>query len=151
MSRKSLDSKKIGKKKKLPSSPKDGKSKTAGMQPTRSKERTALFYGITAGIPLVFFLLLEIGLRWGNYMGDLALFSDPGIGNNEYFLPNPNFAARYFFYTKTVPSPSIDVFKQEKTSDTYRVFAMGGSSAALMAPILGWSKTYCKIVCLISR
>lgn len=144
MSRKSLDSKKIGKKKKLPSSPKDGKSKTAGMQPTRSKERTALFYGITAGIPLVFFLLLEIGLRWGNYMGDLALFSNPGIGNNEYFIPNPNFAARYFFYTKTVPSPSIDVFKQEKTPDTYRVFAMGGSSAAGYP--YGFNGTYSRVV-----
>ena len=114
------------------------------MQTTRSKERTALFYGITAAIPLIFFLLLETGLRWGNYMGDLALFSDPGIGNNEYYLPNPNFAARYFFYTKTVPSPSIDVFKQEKTSDTYRVFAMGGSSAAGYP--YGFNGTYSRVV-----
>ena len=144
MSRKSLDSKKIGKKKKLPSSPKDGKSKAAGMQPTRSIERTALFYGVTVAIPLVFFLFLEIGLRWGNYMGDLRLFSDPGIGNNEYFLPNPNFASRYFFYTKTIPNPSIDVFKQEKTPDTYRVFAMGGSSTAGYP--YGFNGTYSRVV-----
>ena len=144
MSRKSLDSKKIGKKKKLTSSPKGEKSEAAERKATRSKERTALFYGITAAIPLVFFLLLETGLRWGNYMGDLALFSDPGIGNNEYYLPNPNFAARYFFYTKTVPSPSIDVFKQEKTSDTYRVFAMGGSSAAGYP--YGFNGTYSRVV-----
>ncbi len=114
------------------------------MQPIRSKEHIALFYGITAAIPLVFFLLLETGLRWGNYMGDLALFSDPGIGNNEYYLPNPNFAARYFFYTKTVPSPSIDVFKQEKTPDTYRVFAMGGSSVAGYP--YGFNGTYSRVV-----
>ena len=144
MSRKSLDSTKIGKKKKLTSSPKGEKSEAAERKATRSKERTALFYGITAAIPLVFFLLLETGLRWGNYMGDLALFSDPGIGNNEYYLPNPNFAARYFFYTKTVPSPSIDVFKQEKTSDTYRVFAMGGSSAAGYP--YGFNGTYSRVV-----
>ena len=144
MSRKSLDSTKIGKKKKLTSSPKGEKSEAAERKATRSKERTALFYGITAAIPLVFFLLLETGLRWGNYMGDLALFSDPGIGNNEYYLPNPNFAARYFFYTKTVPNPSIDVFKQEKTPDTYRVFAMGGSSAAGYP--YGFNGTYSRVV-----
>ena len=114
------------------------------MQPTRSIERTALFYGVTVAIPLVFFLFLEIGLRWGNYMGDLRLFSDPGIGNNEYFLPNPNFASRYFFYTKTIPNPSIDVFKQEKTPDTYRVFAMGGSSTAGYP--YGFNGTYSRVV-----
>ena len=144
MSRKSLDSTKIGKKKKLTSSPKGEKSEAAERKATRSKERTALFYGITAAIPLSFFSLLETGLRWGNYMGDLALFSDPGIGNNEYYLPNPNFAARYFFYTKTVPNPSIDVFKQEKTPDTYRVFAMGGSSAAGYP--YGFNGTYSRVV-----
>ena len=84
MSRKSLDFTKIGKKKKLTSSPKGEKSEAAERKATRSKERTALFYGITAAIPLVFFLLLETGLRWGNYMGDLALFSDPGIMNTIY-------------------------------------------------------------------
>ena len=144
MSRKSLDSKKIGSKKKHNTLPKEQASKDSAVHSTRSNKRTILFYGITAAIPLIFFLLLEIGLRWGNYMGDLALFSDPGIGKNEYYLPNPNFAARYFFYTKTVPSPSIDVFKQEKTPDIYRVFAMGGSSAAGYP--YGFNGTYSRVV-----
>lgn len=141
MSRKSLDSKKIGSKKKHRTFPKEQASKDTAV---RSNKRTLLFYGITAAIPLIFFLLLETGLRWGNYMGDLTLFSDPGIGKNEYYLPNPNFAARYFFYTKTVPSPSIDVFKQEKTPDIYRVFAMGGSSAAGYP--YGFNGTYSRVV-----
>lgn len=144
MSRKSLDSKKIGSKKKHSTLPKEQASKDSAVHSTRSNKRTILFYGITAAMPLIFFLLLEIGLRWGNYMGDLALFSDPGIGKNEYYLPNPNFAARYFFYTKTVPSPSIDVFKQEKTPDIYRVFAMGGSSAAGYP--YGFNGTYSRVV-----
>ena len=96
----------------------------------RSKQRVRLFYAITISVPFLFFILLELGLRAGNYMGNLELFSDPGIENEAYLLPNPNFAARYFFYTKTVPSPSIDVFKQKKSSNSFRVFAMGGSSAA---------------------
>ena len=144
MSRKSLDSKKIGSKKKHSTLPKERASKDSAVRSTRSNKRTLLFYGITAAVPLIFFLLLETGLRWGNYMGDLSLFSDPGIGKNEYYLPNPNFAARYFFYTKTVPSPSIDVFKQEKTPDIYRVFAMGGSSAAGYP--YGFNGTYSRVV-----
>lgn len=143
MSRKPLDSKKIGSKKKHRSIANE-RASTSTVRSTRSNKRTILFYGITAAIPLIFFLLLETGLRWGNYMGDLALFSDPGIGKNEYYLPNPNFAARYFFYTKTVPSPSIDVFKQEKTPDIYRVFAMGGSSAAGYP--YGFNGTYSRVV-----
>lgn len=143
MSRKPLDSKKIGSKKKHRSIAKE-RASAETVRSTRSNKRTILFYGITAAIPLIFFLLLETGLRWGNYMGDLALFSDPGIGKNEYYLPNPNFAARYFFYTKTVPSPSIDVFKQEKTPDIYRVFAMGGSSAAGYP--YGFNGTYSRVV-----
>ena len=144
MSRKSLDSKKIGSKKKHSTLPKERASKDSAVRSTRSNKRTLLFYGITAAVPLIFFLLLETGLRWGNYMGDLSLFSDPGIGKNDYYLPNPNFAARYFFYTKTVPSPSIDVFKQEKTPDIYRVFAMGGSSAAGYP--YGFNGTYSRVV-----
>ena len=144
MSRKSLDTKKIGSKKKHSTFAKERASKDSAVRSTRSNKRTLLFYGITAAIPLIFFLLLESGLRWGNYMGDLSLFSDPGIGKNEYYIPNPNFAARYFFYTKTVPNPSIDVFKQEKTPDIYRVFAMGGSSAAGYP--YGFNGTYSRVV-----
>ena len=144
MSRKSLDSKKIGSKKNHRSFTKERASKASSVRSIRSNKRTLLFYGITAAIPLIFFLLLETGLRRGNYMGDLALFSDPGIGKNEYYIPNPNFAARYFFYTKTVPSPSIDVFKQVKTSNIYRVFAMGGSSAAGYP--YGFNGTYSRVV-----
>ena len=144
MSRKSLDSKKIGSSKKHRTFTKERASEASSVRSIRSNKRTLLFYGITAAIPLIFFLLLETGLRWGNYMGDLALFSDPGIGKNEYYLPNPNFAARYFFYTKTVPNPSIDVFKQIKTPEIYRVFAMGGSSAAGYP--YGFNGTFSRVV-----
>ena len=79
-----------------------------------SKQRVRLFYAITISVPFLFFILLELGLRAGNYMGNLELFSDPGIESEAYLLPNPNFAARYFFYTKTVPSPSHRRFQTGK-------------------------------------
>jgi tetratricopeptide (TPR) repeat protein len=110
----------------------------------RSQQRLRVFYAVTISVPFLFFILLELGLRAGNYMGDLELFSDPGIENEAYLLPNPNFAARYFFYTKTVPSPSIDVFKQEKSPNSFRVFAMGGSSAAGYP--YGFNGTFSRVV-----
>lgn len=65
-----------------------------------------------------------------DYKGNNALFIDPNIPTNDYLIPNPNFASRYFFYTNTIPSPSTDAFLARKPERGYRVFAMGGSSAA---------------------
>ena len=87
------------------------------------------FYAITFSIPVLFFVILEVTLRSVDYMGNTELFVDPQIPSNEYLIPNP-FASKYFFYTKTIPNPSVDVFLQEKPDNSYRVFAMGGSSAA---------------------
>lgn len=93
-------------------------------------KKKVFFYSITFSIPILFFLIMEIILRSINYLGNTELFIDPKIPANEYYMPNPNFAARYFFYTNTIPSPSIDVFLQQKPENSYRIFAMGGSSAA---------------------
>ncbi|MEX0719649.1 MAG: tetratricopeptide repeat protein [Balneolaceae bacterium] len=93
-------------------------------------KKKMLFYGITLSIPILFFVLTEVTLRSVDYLGDTVLFMDPEIPSEEYLIPNPNFAARYFFYTNTIPSPSTDVFLREKPKNSYRIFAMGGSSAA---------------------
>ena len=111
----------------------DKKKKTRKLKSSRrplSPKKKALFYGITFSIPVLFFLALELTLRSVNYKGNTGLFIDPGITLDEYLIPNPNFASRYFFYTKTVPNPASDVFLKNKPENGYRVFAMGGSSAA---------------------
>lgn len=95
-----------------------------------SFKKKLLFYAITFSIPVFFFVALEGTLRATNYMGNTNLFIDANIESDEYLVPNPNFASRYFFYTNVIPSPSIDVFLAEKPKDSYRVFAMGGSTAA---------------------
>ncbi|MFN1835876.1 tetratricopeptide repeat protein [Balneola sp. MJW-20] len=112
-------------------------------QPIPLKKKL-LFYGITFSIPFLFFILLEAGLRGLDYMGDTELFINPNIKGDEYLLPNPNFAARYFFYTKTIPNPSTDVFLAEKPENGYRVFAMGGSSAAGYP--YGFNGTFSRVV-----
>ncbi len=109
-----------------------------------SKKRKTIFYAITFSIPILFFLILEIFLRSINYLGNTDLFIDPNVPDKEFLMPNPNFAGRYFFYTKTIPNPSIDVFQKEKPENGFRVFAMGGSSAAGYP--YGFNGTYSRVV-----
>lgn len=109
-----------------------------------STRKKVLFYTITFSIPVLFFLIIELILRSVNYLGNTDLFIDPNIPSAEYLMPNPNFAARYFFYTNTIPNPSIDTFLKEKPENGYRVFAMGGSSAAGYP--YGFNGTYSRIV-----
>lgn len=107
-------------------------------------KKKAAFYVITLSIPVLFFVILEVALRGVDYMGNTELFIDPNIPSDEYLMPNPNFASRYFFYTKTIPSPSSDVFLKDKPENTYRVFAMGGSSAAGYP--YGYNGTFSRVV-----
>ena len=109
-----------------------------------STKKKVFFYAITFSIPVLFFLVVEVTLRSINYLGDTDLFVDPNIPSAEYMIPNPNFAARYFFYTNTIPNPSIDVFLKEKPENGFRVFAMGGSSAAGYP--YGFNGTYSRVV-----
>ena len=112
-------------------------------EPLPLKKRV-LFYGITFSVPILFFIVLELILRSTNYLGNTDLFVDPNIPNAEYRIPNPNFAARYFFYTNVIPTPSIDVFLAKKPKDSFRVFAMGGSTAAGYP--YGFNATYSRVV-----
>lgn len=107
-------------------------------------KKKVLFYGITFSVPVLFFIIVELILRSTNYLGNTDLFVDPNIPNAEYRIPNPNFAARYFFYTNVIPTPSIDVFLAEKPKDSFRVFAMGGSTAAGYP--YGFNATYSRVV-----
>lgn len=107
-------------------------------------KKKVLFYTITLSIPILFFVILEIALRSVNYLGNTELFIDPKIPTASYYMPNPNFTARYFFYTKTLPNPSQDVFLQKKPKNGYRIFAMGGSSAAGYP--YGFNGTFSRVV-----
>ena len=107
-------------------------------------KKKVLFYSITLSIPILFFVVLELILRSVNYLGNTDLFIDPNIPSAEYRIPNPNFAARYFFYTNVIPSPSIDVFLADKPDNSYRIFAMGGSTAAGYP--YGFNATYSRVV-----
>lgn len=92
--------------------------------------REWVFRILAMSLPFVALGLLEAGLRLGGYRGDTSLFVGTAIEGPGRMVTNPTYTSRYFFYTRTLPNPSQDVFLEQKPEDGYRVFALGGSSAA---------------------
>jgi len=97
---------------------------------TKKSTKTRLFYFITFLIPVVFFALLEVVLRLTNYGGDTTLFVPTPLEDSKYYGINLNIGQRYFFMQKTTPTPRKDLFLINKPDNAYRIFVLGGSSAA---------------------
>ncbi len=85
------------------------------------------FYVILTAIPILFFVLLEIGLRFFDYGEDLSMWTPATEGK---IILNANVARRYFTNVKNIPSSIEDVFDSAKAPNSFRVFVLGESSAA---------------------
>ncbi|NNE71762.1 MAG: tetratricopeptide repeat protein [Rhodothermales bacterium] len=95
----------------------------------KAQRRKLLFGGIMLAIPVLFFVLLEAGLRVAGYGNAYPLFMQvPGA--ETYRIQNRGVANRYFSQQARVPTSIGDAFLAEKAPGTYRVFVQGGSSAA---------------------
>jgi tetratricopeptide (TPR) repeat protein len=108
----------------LPSTKKKANKKKKGHSAKRSPK---WFYIIAILIPLIFFVLLEIGLRIFNYSIDISQWVK--ITNEKYIL-NPEVARRYFYNTENIPSSNQNSFDVIKKENAFRIFILGGSSAA---------------------
>jgi len=93
----------------------------------KSRKTPFYFYLILAGLPVLFFVLLELGLRIFGY----------GYNNDQWIqlsdgklVLNPDIARRYFYFTNSLPYSNLDVFDEIKGSNTFRVFILGGSTTA---------------------
>jgi len=85
------------------------------------------FYLITILIPILFFILLEIGLR----IFDYGRNDDQWISVTESKqMLNPEIGGRYFFNTENFPQSNNETFDIIKKENAFRVFVLGGSSAA---------------------
>ena len=93
-------------------------------------KRKWLFYAILFLLPVVFIVLLEIGLRAFQYDGNSALFVSAPDELANYNMCNWDVARRYFFMQPTIPNPSKDMFLKKKPENGYRIFVLGGSTAA---------------------
>ncbi len=85
------------------------------------------FYLIALLIPILFFILLELGLRIFSYGKDVPQWIQV---DTEHYMLNPDIAYRYFYSTEGIPYSSNDIFNINKQPNTFRVFVMGASSAA---------------------
>ncbi len=85
------------------------------------------FYVILFLIPVFFFLILEAGLRivdYGEYYPTWNSIS------REYDGLNFDIGKRYFHNINKAPNSIQDVFHKTKPENSFRVFVLGGSSAA---------------------
>lgn len=91
------------------------------------KKNPCWFYLIMILLPVIIILLLELSLRIFHY----GRIYDQWIPAGEGRLTlNHELAFRYFYNTERVPSANHNYFDEVKQDNSYRVFVMGGSSAA---------------------
>ncbi len=95
-----------------------------------SPSKKRIFWFVLIFLPVLFFIVLESGLRIFNYNGDLNLFIEGPAGYENYLRCNPNAARRYFEIQSGVPTPPRQLFLKTKPKNGYRIFVLGGSSAA---------------------
>jgi tetratricopeptide (TPR) repeat protein len=98
----------------------------------KEKERKAKpapkwFYFLALSIPILFFILVEFGLRIFNYGIDTTQWVK--ITEDKYIL-NPEVARRYFYTTQNVPYSNQNAFDVIKKENSFRAFILGESSAA---------------------
>lgn len=93
-------------------------------------KRKRLFYAILFLLPVLIIVFLEITLRVFQYGGNGALFVPVPDELANYKMCNWDVGRRYFFMQSTVPNPSKDMFLKEKPENGYRIFVLGGSTAA---------------------
>jgi tetratricopeptide (TPR) repeat protein len=98
--------------------------KQAGKPAPRINQK--YFYIVLVLIPVLFFVLLELGLRLFNYGVDNRQWAEMG----SYRILNPNVAHRYFYNTGSYPYSIQDIFLVNKPAKAFRVFVLGESSAA---------------------
>ena len=91
------------------------------------KNKNKWFFLVLILIPILFFVLLELSLRIFDYGYNTSQWVN--VDNGKYIL-NPDIPKRYFNNIKSLPKTSEDLFDQEKKNNAFRVFILGGSSAA---------------------
>jgi len=88
------------------------------------------FYAVPFLLPVVFIVLLELSLRLFHYGKNIETWIPYHPDLPGKIVLNTEFAYKYFFTTKGIPSSIFDPFDAVKKTNTFRVFVLGESSAA---------------------
>ncbi len=89
--------------------------------------------------PIVFFLMIEVGLRIADYGEEIPQWIQTAPGK---LMLNTDIGRRYFRTVRVIPMSNQDVFDIEKKPDAFRIFVLGESSGAgyPFAPIGSFSR-----------
>ena len=100
--------------------------------PRAARWRIYLFHLMALMLPVLCIVILEGGLRLLNYGDNLDLFvrAPSGFSDKDLLMVNPNVDKRYFTKGTYTPTPPNDFFARKKPANGYRIFVMGGSTAA---------------------
>jgi tetratricopeptide (TPR) repeat protein len=93
----------------------------------KKNQQPKIFYLFLILIPVLFFVLLEIGLRIFNYGYDFIQWVEV---TDKKLMLNPDIAHKYFYNTQNVPNSNQDLFDKIKAPNSFRAFILGGSSGA---------------------
>jgi len=94
------------------------------------KKYSAWFYFVMFLIPFLILIILETGLRFFNYGKDYTVFVKISDQFENLLFFNPVLPQKYFSSSLPIPSVIPDGFDKIKKENTFRIFVMGGSSAA---------------------
>lgn len=99
----------------------------ADLPVSTGRKNPAWFYFVLVLIPVLFFVLLEVGLRLSGYGDNYEQWVN---ATPTRLMLNNDIAKRYFYTTKSLPFSIQNTFNAEKKPGNFRVFIMGESSAA---------------------
>ncbi|MBD3288429.1 tetratricopeptide repeat protein [candidate division KSB1 bacterium] len=94
-----------------------------------AKKKATLFTVLMLLVPVLFIILLEMILALTNYGGYLKLVKT-NVTDDRYYQLNYDVGKKYFPKYRITTAVSYDVFLKQKPENGYRIFVMGGSSAA---------------------
>jgi tetratricopeptide (TPR) repeat protein len=95
-----------------------------------SPGRKKLYWVMMFFLPIFLFLLLETFLQIIGYGGNIELFVNAGGDFDQYLKCNSLVGRRFFSRQSTLPNPPYEIFLKNKPENCYRIFVMGGSTAA---------------------
>lgn len=104
--------------------------KKSEQPPAPKKKYPIYFYFVLSVFPILFFVFLELGLRWFEYGESIPQWIKFPYGKEDKIILNTSIAKRYFHTGKLIPNPWSDPFDREKKPNTFRVFVLGESSTA---------------------